>query len=207
MLPGGFKKDSRVWLHKNAHVFPKKTPPINVQGVGSDDPYEQLLEDPLYNQTHVITDESGRVFKKDSRTWLHKSSFKKLAKSAPNGTHRLVSSRRQPWENLELSDNERFSGEGVIRTRSSTEMVRVQNGVNKIKKKKRAPGLTADGVFAPSLDFRSVKEQPTKENSCNGGDLTPQAWKFHQPFSGRNKQPGASLHCMATTKKGSLEVS
>lgn len=73
MLPGGFKKDSRVWLHKNAHVYQKKALTSDGYKVQhNDDVYNHVTEDPYLTPSPYITDEFGKVFKKDSRTWLHK---------------------------------------------------------------------------------------------------------------------------------------
>ncbi|XP_059157837.1 uncharacterized protein LOC131942125 [Physella acuta] len=186
MLPGGFKKDSRSWLHKNS----KKTIGVGEQGLLSDDPYEQLQDDPFMAPHNIIRDTNGRTFKKDSRTWLHKSSLKKVTKPTTNGTFRVPQTglkvpSRQPRVNLDIS-GENMTVDGVIRTRSSTEMVRVQNGVNKLKKKKRVTGLGVNGCFAPTLDVSSVKETPSKV---------------------RSKQIVASLHCMGTPVHGKCEVS
>ena len=72
MLPGGFKKDSRVWLHKNSSSFPKKAPLSEGQRIGLDEPYGCVAQDQLNCSEPVLTDASGRIYKKDSRTWLHK---------------------------------------------------------------------------------------------------------------------------------------
>ncbi|GFO41981.1 hypothetical protein PoB_006848600 [Plakobranchus ocellatus] len=142
MLPGGFKKDSRVWLHKNS-TFAKKggLNPFTKcdcegQRIGSDDPYECLPQDQFNSLDPIITDASGRIYKKDSRTWLHKSSSKKKLKTPRGGDLPEEADNRMGWiqEGHGLSAGE--SLEGVVRTRSSTELIRARTVVNKIKKKK-----------------------------------------------------------------------
>ncbi|XP_005107162.1 uncharacterized protein LOC101862445 isoform X2 [Aplysia californica] len=116
MLPGGFKKDSRVWLHKNTHTFQKRAPVADGLNpnplTGKDDAYyDPGQEESLREPSPLITDASGRVFKKDSRTWLHK-----------------------PLE-LCTGDVGVPLRTGLVRTRSSTEMV--QNRSNMARQRNK----------------------------------------------------------------------
>lgn len=71
MLPSGFKKDSRIWLHKN----PKpRGDDVDKTAVLQRFLNSEREEEEGYN--HAL-ESNGRQFKKDSRTWLHKSSQKK----------------------------------------------------------------------------------------------------------------------------------
>ncbi|CAG5115404.1 unnamed protein product [Candidula unifasciata] len=188
MLPGGFKKDSRVWLHKNANMYQKKALTTDYCNVHlSDDAYDHTPEDAFVNPSPYITDEHGQVFKKDSRTWLHKSSYKKLAKAMTAGVLKVssiagkhCSKKRQIRGNMNVNGGE--LGSELIGTRSSTEMIRKQN-VLKVKKSKMA-GATIDGRLVHPLD--SVKEMSTNAHV---------------------KTPGGSYHNMKSVKTGSCEVS
>ncbi|GFR74518.1 hypothetical protein ElyMa_005756100 [Elysia marginata] len=139
MLPGGFKKDSRVWLHKNSSAFQKKAPFCKCDGegqrIGMDDPYDCLSQDPYICSEPLLTDASGRIYKKDSRTWLHKSSRKKMR--SPRAGAQMEDGNRVGWklDGHGLSAGEAQEGV-VVRTRSSAELLRLQSGTNKIKKKK-----------------------------------------------------------------------
>lgn len=140
MLPSGFKKDSRIWLHKNSSAFQKQASFCNCdcarQQIGTDDPYDCLSQDPHNCSEPLLTDASGRIYKKDSRTWLHKSSRKKMR--SPRVGAPLEEGNRVAWklENRGLSAGEAQEGV-VVRTRSSAELLRLQcTGTNKVKKKK-----------------------------------------------------------------------
>ncbi|KAH9499201.1 hypothetical protein Btru_004442 [Bulinus truncatus] len=167
--------------------------PMGVQRGGSDDPYEQFKEDSFHIHQNLITDEHGRVFKKDSRTWLHKSSAKKAAKMTSSPAIRQptpgvkLSWRQFFRNNQEMKVTSEVSAEGLFRTRSTTEMVRAQHGINKMKKKKRVVGNYMDPSFSPTLDYRSVKEIPGKGNYVN-------------PI-------GASYPNITVSRRGSCEVS
>jgi hypothetical protein len=74
MLPSGFKKDSRVWLHKNPKAHPDDA------DVDKTAVLKRFLEsERAYNENSpcFFVEFQGRQFKKDSRSWLHKSSIKK----------------------------------------------------------------------------------------------------------------------------------
>lgn len=72
MLPPGFKKDSRVWLHKN--------PKSRAEDVDKTAVLKRFLDSERgfnENSPCYFMEFQGKQFKKDSRSWLHKSSFKK----------------------------------------------------------------------------------------------------------------------------------
>ena len=72
MLPPGFKKDSRVWLHKN--------PKSRAEDVDKTAVLKRFLDSEQgfnENSPCYFMEFQGKQFKKDSRSWLHKSSFKK----------------------------------------------------------------------------------------------------------------------------------
>ncbi|KAK7116723.1 hypothetical protein V1264_002353 [Littorina saxatilis] len=72
MLPPGFKKDSRVWLHKN--------PKPRTEDVDKTAVLKRFLDSERgYNENSpcYFLELQGKQFKKDSRSWLYKSSFKK----------------------------------------------------------------------------------------------------------------------------------
>ncbi|XP_005107161.1 uncharacterized protein LOC101862445 isoform X1 [Aplysia californica] len=149
MLPGGFKKDSRVWLHKNTHTFQKRAPVADGLNpnplTGKDDAYyDPGQEESLREPSPLITDASGRVFKKDSRTWLHKSSVRNLAESVTSGAIRIASAakaarrlRGNTQHPLELCTGDVGVPlrTGLVRTRSSTEMV--QNRSNMARQRNK----------------------------------------------------------------------
>ncbi|KAL8583916.1 hypothetical protein ACOMHN_009669 [Nucella lapillus] len=72
MLPSGFKKDSRLWLHKN--------PKPRADDVDKTVILRRFLDSgrSFSDNAHCcyFMDTQGRKFKKDSRAWLHKSSLK-----------------------------------------------------------------------------------------------------------------------------------
>ncbi|KAK7463962.1 hypothetical protein BaRGS_00038044 [Batillaria attramentaria] len=74
MLPPGFKKDSRVWLHKN--------PKPRAEDVDKTAVLRRFLDSDrsAFSETSpcfFVEQPAGKQFKKDSRSWLHKSSIKK----------------------------------------------------------------------------------------------------------------------------------
>ncbi|BFY98458.1 hypothetical protein BsWGS_01498 [Bradybaena similaris] len=190
MLPGGFKKDSRVWLHKNASIYQKKTLPTDDYYYNThlgDDAYDHTSEDPFVNPPPYITDEHGKVFKKDSRTWLHKSSYKKLAKVVTDGVLKMSSiagkhyGKKRQTRGHVLSNGGELASE-LIGTRSSTEMIRKQNALR--MKTSTTTGLVLDGNLSYPLD--SVKEAS---------------------MNVRMKTPGGSFHDMTSMKAVGCEVS
>lgn len=74
MLPSGFKKDSRVWLHKNpkSHLADADVDRGVVMKRFLDSERGFNENSPCY-----FIEFQGKQFKKDSRSWLHKSSLKK----------------------------------------------------------------------------------------------------------------------------------
>ena len=71
MLPCGFKKDARVYLHKNPKIGSDEDKPVMKR-------YLDTTEEQSFNENSPYYAEyQGKQFKKDSRSWLHKSSFKK----------------------------------------------------------------------------------------------------------------------------------
>ncbi|XP_025077313.1 uncharacterized protein LOC112553981 [Pomacea canaliculata] len=72
MLPPGFKKDSRTWLHKN--------PKPRSEDVDKTAVLRRFLDNERTHEDcspYFLVEHAGKQFKKDSRTWLHKSSLKK----------------------------------------------------------------------------------------------------------------------------------
>ncbi|ESP01251.1 hypothetical protein LOTGIDRAFT_157425 [Lottia gigantea] len=91
-----FKKDSRTWLHKSSRKIKANTKNLNkenireIHGNNASPPsqYGIVEHEPIRieepddsssdsDNPYTIVDSMGRRFKKDSRTWLHKSSSKR----------------------------------------------------------------------------------------------------------------------------------
>ncbi|RUS76185.1 hypothetical protein EGW08_016063 [Elysia chlorotica] len=159
MLPGGFKKDSRIWLHKNASAFQKKAfskCECDGQGMLMGDPYESMAQDQFNCSEPLLKDASGRIYKKDSRTWLHKSSRKKM--KSPR-----LATTMEDIEAHGLSAGEAQEAV-VVRTRSSAELLRVQAGANKVKKKKTMTLMSM--IVTPPSSGGAADPAPNTRQRC-----------------------------------------
>ncbi|KAK3797700.1 hypothetical protein RRG08_054718 [Elysia crispata] len=170
MLPGGFKKDSRIWLHKNSSAFHKKAPfnkyECEALRISMDDPYESLTQDQFNCSEPLLTDASGRIYKKDSRTWLHKSSRKKMKSPRTCAPMEDIGNRMVLKQEAHgLSAGEAQEGV-VVRTRSSAELLRVQAGANKVKKKKTMTLMSM--IVTPPTSGGAADNTPNTRQRCTG---------------------------------------
>lgn len=170
MLPPGFKKDSRVWLHKN--------PKARTEDVDKTAVLRRFLDSDrsAFNETSpcfFVERPSGKQFKKDSRSWLHKSSLKKQQqqKMRRKGPGLVAGDCREPEfarsnTEVRMPLQEKFKRKSGAFYASDGDIISNDYSLKQVLRKKRGEA-TLYGGMALRKPVRTLSEERLNEEVCN----------------------------------------